>query len=251
MKQTLVIISLILSSVASICAQESKNEINFAAEEQKQAALENTYKFFVTYRIQAGYMQEWQHSKNNNYPDLYLYGPQIGATFDFNLPYNFTLQTGFIYGLTYGVTNQHWKNMSKYTYEEQIVNHRILSHQFIIPVYVTYNIAVWRKLSIVFYTGPQLALGLAQNDYLKHNLNDETKKFLVDSNVKTDPYERYTSGELIRPNIQYSVGAAVQWDRYRLQGGYNFGLNNLIKQNNNINQHMWNWSWNVVFTYAF
>jgi hypothetical protein len=103
----------------------------------------------------------------------------------------------------------------------------------------------------MFYTGPQLVIGIAQTDYMKTNLNDETKAWLKSKDVHTEKYDRFSSHELIRPNIQYGIGLGLQWDKYSVYGGYDFGLNNLVKQNTEIHQHMWNWTWHVSFAYAF
>lgn len=244
---------LIISISTCSFAQEAKNQIDFSEQEQQQrAAQEAAYKFSVDYRLQVGYLQEWQHSKTTTYPDLYLHGTKLGVTFDFNLPYSFTIQTGLLYTLTYGSTTQHWRNVQTNDYDIQTIKHRILSHQFNIPLFATANIKLWRKLSLIFYTGPELNIGLAQTDYMKTNLNEKTKNWLIDNNIHTEKYDRYTDGELIRTDIGYSLGAGIQWDRYRLQGGYTFGLNNLKKeQQKYVDQHMWNWKWNVSFSYRF
>ena len=55
---------------------------------------EAPYRFHVEYRIEAGYVQGWQHSKNLSFPDMYLDGARLGATFTFVLPIHFGLETG-------------------------------------------------------------------------------------------------------------------------------------------------------------
>ena len=245
---------LILLSISSaLFSQEAKDQIDFTAQEQEQRILQKEpYNFSVSYRLNVGYLQDWQHSKNNTYPDMYLHGTKLGITFDFNLPYRFSVQTGLIYSITYGTSNQHWKNVLLNDYEIQTVNHRVLSQQLNIPVFITSDIKLWSKLSLIFYTGPELNIGLAQIDYIKTELNDETKQWLNQNNIKTEKYERYSANELIRPNICYSLGGGLQWDRYRLHAGYTFGLNNLTKtQQTYIKQQMWNWSWNLTFSYRF
>jgi hypothetical protein len=57
--------------------------------------------------------------------------------------------------------------------------------------------------------------------------------------------------ELIRANIQWGLGGGLEWDRYRLQAGYDFGLNNLIKHPVIDDQQMWQWGWFVSFCYKF
>lgn len=251
MKRSVFIVIFNLCLISVLFAQEAKNEIDFNKEEQKKAYNES-YKFSVTYRFQIGYLQQWQNSVNNTYPDIHLYGPETGLTFDFNLPYNFTIQTGLLYGITYGTNTQHWKNISINNSEQQYIKHKILSHQLSIPVLTTYKVKLWRELAMIFYTGPEISIGIAQKDYLITNLNETTIKWLNQNSVKTEQYERYNENELIRTNIQYDLGGGLQWDKYRLVGGYKFGLNNLVKQRTElIEQKMWNWSVNVTFSYAF
>ena len=57
--------------------------------------------------------------------------------------------------------------------------------------------------------------------------------------------------ELIRANIQWGVGGGLEWDRYRLQSGYDFGLNNLVRHQQVSKQYMSEWGWFVTFSYRF
>lgn len=254
MKKTLIVLASIVLSSVMLYAQESKNELNFAQlEQEKHNQSQQQYQFSVTYRLQVGYNQQYQNSQSDTYtyPIMHLYGAKLGVSFDFNLPYNFSIQTGLIYSLTYGENEQHWRNFSSETYEKQYINHRVLSHQLNVPVFATYRVKLWKDLSMVFYTGPQIAIGLAQKDYLQTYLNEATTQWLVDNNVPIEQYDRYSSGELYRTNVLYSLGGGLQWQNYRLTGGYNFGLNNLVKQDLGVKQLMNEWSVDVMFSYSF
>jgi hypothetical protein len=57
--------------------------------------------------------------------------------------------------------------------------------------------------------------------------------------------------ELIRANIQWGLGGGLEWDCYRLQSGYDFGLNNLVKHSQVKGQYMSEWGWFVSFCYRF
>jgi hypothetical protein len=61
-------------------------------------------------------------------------------------------------------------------------------------------------------------------------------------------YDRYAD-ELLRANIQLGVGGGLEWDRYRLQAGYDFGLNNLVRQQQTIPAYLAEWGWYVSFSY--
>lgn len=228
-------------------AQEAKDEINFAAEDaarEKEQLM--SYKFSVSYRLEAGYVQDWQHSKDNSYPNTYFNGGRLGVTFDFNLPLDFTIQTGILYSLTYGSNDQHWRNVSTEDTYRQWLHHDILRHHLVVPVRATYTQKLWRKLGMYFYGGPQMQIGIAYSDYITDHLNDATRAWVQSVGVNTVSYDRYSEKQLNRFNIQLGLGIGLQWDNYRLQGGYDFGVNDLVKGS----FHSWDWGWNVCFSYG-
>lgn len=209
------------------------------------------YHFGVEYRIEVGYTQGNQRTRNYTYPDLYLHGARLGATFTFLLPLRFSLQTGLLYSLSYGTQEQHWRSMDQQSVQTEYIRHRILQHNLTIPVRAYYTIPLWKQLNMFFYTGPQIQFGLAQSDYLTTHLSEKTQAWLVQQGIRTEPYERLSQDELYRTNIQYGIGGGFEWDRYRLQAGYDFGLNNLVKTKIIADQHLWEWSWYVSFSYKF
>ena len=99
-----------------------------------------------------------------------------------------------------------------------------------------------------FYGGPQLHIGLAENDYMETHLSDKNKEWMQAEGIHVEPYDRMQE-ELIRANIQLGVGGGFEWDRYRLQAGYDFGLNNQVRLSND--RHMWKWGWYTSFSYRF
>lgn len=208
------------------------------------------YHFGVEYRIEAGFVQHNQRTTSLSYPDMYLHGARVGATFTFLLPIHFSIQTGLLYTLVYGRQEQHWRSMTAPTTQTEYIHHRVLEHNLTIPVRAFYTIPVWKQLNVFLYGGPQLHIGLAENDYMKTHLSDGTKIWLDNQGVATEPYDRMMN-ELVRANIQLGVGAGLEWDVYRLQGGYDFGLNNLVSRPAVSGQQMWEWGWYVSFSYKF
>lgn len=209
------------------------------------------YQFSIDYRLEVGYVQNNQRSRNLTYPDMYLHGVRLGANVTFNLPLHFGIQTGLLYTLAYGPNNQHWRSQTIQTAQTEYIQHRVLQHQFVIPVRATYTIPVWRELNLFFYGGPQLQIGLAENDYMKTHLSEPTKQWLEQKNIHTSPYDRLAEKELYRTNIQLGVGGGIEWAQYRLQAGYDFGLNNLARQRFVSDQHVWQWGWYTTFCYRF
>lgn len=211
---------------------------------------EESYAFGVEYRIEAGYVQHQQRTADLSYPDMYLHGGRIGATFTFLLPLHFGLQTGLYYTIAYGKSEQHWRSLSAQTVQEEYIRHHVLEHQLTIPLRVYYTIPLWRKLNLFFYTGPQLHIGLAEQDNMYLHLSDAAKVWLETQGVPTKPYDRMAE-ERGRANIQWGLGAGLEWDRYRLQSGYDFGLNNLAHPQNGMPRHMSEWGWMISFSYKF
>lgn len=207
------------------------------------------YQFKTEYRLEVGYVQPWLQSKNKNYPDGYLHGGRIGLNVTFCLPQNFGVQTGLLYSLTGNKNTQHYAQADTAAFEQTIDN-TLLEHNFVIPMRVTYTIPLWKKLNLLFYGGPQLQIGLAMTDKVNANLSDKTAAQCQALGIHTESYDRYTS-ELWRANIQMGLGAGLEWDKFRLQGGYDFGLNNMVRTKACPDQQMWEWGWYISFLYRF
>lgn len=215
---------------------------------RKQEDVER-YQFGVEYRIEAGYVQHWQRARDILFPDMYLHGVRVGATFTFKLPLHFGLQTGLLYTLVAGRNEQHFRSQDAPSLQMEYIKHRVVEHNLTIPVRVYYTVPLWKQLNLFFYTGPQLHIGLAENDYMEPHLSDGTKQWLENQGIKTSAYDRMAD-ELIRANIQWGLGGGLEWDCYRLQSGYDFGLNSLIKHPQ-LKQYMSEWGWFVSFSYRF
>ena len=203
---------------------------------------EETYHFGMEYRLELAYVQKDQRS-NGTYPGMFMHGARLGGTFTFLLPIHFGLQTGLFYTFTYGQHAQHWHSMAEETQVEYI-QHRVTQHQLTIPLRVYYTVPLWRKLNLFFYTGPQVHIGLAAKDRLTTYLMPATRAWLEQQGVPTEPYDRMES-EQSRANVQWGIGAGIEWDRYRFQGGYDFGLNNLIKNTTDTYRFMSEWEWHM------
>ena len=245
--------TLVLFSVFSLMAQEAK----YAFWEEKKEKVKPEYHLTVTWRVLAGYVQDWQNSPEMSYPDLYLHGGKAGFAVDFNLPYNLSVQTGAAYALTYGTTTQHWASASAEQTQVETLVHRVMKHNINIPVFLCYRQALWKDLAMVFYGGPQLQIGVYQKDNIKANVSQATLQWLNASGIMTEPYNRYAQ-EQLPVNLQMCVGGGFEWGPYRLQGGYDFGIVNMARQypvgsslQKSYGAYMREWSWNVCFVYKF
>jgi len=226
---------------------------------RKQEKKKEVYAFSMDWRVEAGYVQNQQRSLSGNMINPFLHGARIGATVDFNLPYHTSIQTGLLYTVTYGQIEQHWPATTQEAQHNDgdYIRHGIMEHQIGIPVRAFYNQHLWKKLAMFFYGGPKLEVGAVQRDFLKLHLTDTydniigTKEMLENMGIHTEDYDRYQAGDLYRCNIQLGVGGGFEWDRYRIQAGYDFGLNNLVRHKYVEGQHMWEWGWYTSFSYRF
>jgi hypothetical protein len=213
------------------------------------------YTFSAPWRIEAGYVQLNHRTQDTS--ALYLHGLRVGATVDFVLPHNFSIQTGALATLAYGINKQHWPSIStnpngSMDYENAQVNslqHNILQLQLTIPVRAYYNINVWKKLNIFFYAGPQLNVGLMHYDVLKPQVAPSTLEWMEQQGMFTTSHDRYMTKELYRTNIQFGLGGGLEWDRYRLQAGYDFGLNNILRSPIADSYKRYEWGWMATFSY--
>lgn len=248
MKRILLLLITITCATA-MWSQESRD--NFLDEPQKKDKRE--YHFGADYRVLAGYVQDWQNSTALTYPDLYLHGGKLGFTVDLFLPYDLSFVTGVSYTLTAGQHSQHWRSMNAETTQKEVIEHHITKHTLDIPLHLSYRQKLWKELALVFYGGPQLQFGLYEYDRCVTSLSPATQQWLEDNGVHTTPYNR-NGDELMPFNLQISVGGGLEWDSYRLQAGYDFGLINRARQYTNNSQYkpfMREWSWNVCFAYRF
>ena len=205
------------------------------------------YQFSAPWRFEVGYSQLNERTQDTS--AVYLHGLRIGATVDFILPYHFSVQTGALATFTYGQNNQHWPSMDDENAQINILRHNLLQLQLTIPARAYYNIKVWKELSIFFFAGPQLQIGLTHYDIVKNNLSKETLQWVEQQGIATSNHDKYTTKQLYRTNIQFGLGGGLEWDRYRLQAGYDFGLNNILRTSLLPKQKMNEWGWFCTFSY--
>ena len=218
----------------------------------REEKVSEVYQFGVEYRLTCGYLQQNQRSLHDNYPNMYLHGGQIGATFDFLLPLHFSMQTGLIYSLTYGTREEHWVQIDAADIygSTNYLRHRVYEHTLTIPIRAYYTIPLVKKFRMFFYCGPQLQIGLAAWDKTENKLTPMTEQWFRAQGRAVDPYDLYRD-EQSRLNVQMGVGGGFEWDAYRLEAGYDFGLNNRVRHKSPSDRHMWEWGWFARFAYRF
>lgn len=256
MKRIFVVIILFSIIGASCYAQSSKNSQGIKTPDlqttegaffdpTRRVKEKPVYKFGVEWRLELGYVQNNQRTRNETFPNTYLHGGRVGVAIDFLLPYHFSLQTGVHYSLAAGRTTQHW-GIADTIVQTEYQRHDIVQHNIIIPLRAYYTQKLVKDFRMLFYAGPQLQIGLAQKDKITNHLDELTLQNLQAYGIRTESYDREKE-ILYRCNIQLGVGGGFEYDRYRLTAGYDFGLNNLVKHKRISSQQMWEWSWFVCF----
>lgn len=210
---------------------------------------EEVYSFGISYHIEAGYSQDHQRMTSDTISALYLHGARVGAQFELFLPKRFSVNIGLLYSVMYGVSRQHYRPVSPEQVQAEVVNNHIVEHALTIPVRVQYTIPLWKQLSMHFYGGSQLMIGLAETNYVKADVSDATREWLLAQGKHLDTYDKYVAKELFRTNIMLGVGGGFTWDIYRLEAGYDFGLNNLLRTPVYSADRMSEWQWHVSFVY--
>lgn len=248
----------VFACVASLYAQqkESARQSEIATQREffdptrKKEKVQEEYHFTYDWRVEVGYVQNQQRSENNTYMNPNLFGAKVGATIDFNLPYHLSIQTGLFYTLTYGQLDQHFRSLgADDAVQVEYLRHREMQHQLGVPVRLFYTQNLWRSLNLFFYGGPKFEFGLAAIDNIHQHVSPEVGAWLQQQGLHINPYNRYTEKELWPVNIQLGVGGGIEWDVYRLQAGYDFGLNNLVRTKPMAATRMWEWGYYVSFCY--
>ena len=247
---SLIVLGLLFTHAALYAQELSRTQPDLQTTEffdPTQKKTETPYRFSTDWRIEAGYVQ-WDE-RNKDTTLVYQHGLRVGATVDFNLPYRFSIQTGALATLTYGLNQQHWASSTAESAQVERKNHHIVQLQLTIPVRAYYNIKLWKKLNMFFYAGPQLQIGLTNYDVIDNQTSELCTQYIQSLGQLTTSHDRYITKDLYRVNIQFGLGGGFEWDRYRVQAGYDFGLNNLYKTPTIPTQRLNEWGWMVAFGY--
>ena len=246
----LVVVSLLLAFSAS--AQLSER----MPWETTPVSTKPEYHFTTDWRIELGFQQPSQRS-DSTANNTYFNGGKIGFLVDFNLPYHLGIQTGLRYEMTYGVNTQHYRSADNSNVNVEYIQHRMQKHALSMPIRVVFIQQLWRELALTLYTGPTIQIGLSYYDNPLNALSDSTLSWLQNYSpdpklIHAEPHDYYSDGTYYRTNVQWGIGGGLQWMNWRLEGGYNFGLNNLCKYRPATGKisHMNEWSWEVSLIYT-
>lgn len=181
-----------------------------------------------TYRLEVGYNNPVRFGANVS-PTKFD-GIRIGGTAEFGLKKNFSLLTGVLYNFVYSNKLQGYPNSDSVVY-------KTLGHFVDIPLRVTYTYPITKNMKIFAFGGPNFNIGLFQNQQTTSTLTDALNQL---NGVKPGKSELYSESIINRLNLQIGLGGGIQWKKYQLKAGYDFGLNKLNRTGTGtVNQSGW------------
>lgn len=180
-------------------------------------------------RIETGYTIPVQMGKEVS--STYFNGIKIGATVEFELKNNFSLLSGALYNTVYSNKLQIYPNSTSARY-------LTTSYSIDVPIHLTYSLPLSKTLKLFGYVGPSLNIGLHQGKGIISTV----------STISSGYTELYQADKMYRLNYQVGAGGGIQWRKFQIKSGYDFGINNLNKTDSGKFTQR---GWHVSFGYQF
>ena len=184
------------------------------------------------YAIEAGYTNPMRFGKNVG--TTFFYGGKLGITARYNLKNNnnASLLTGVLYSLVYADRQSGYPNSG-------LVGYKTTGHFIDIPIHAIYSLPISKNTSFFGFAGPTINIGVAQNMDVTSNMTSTQNTF---NGISVGKFNVYKDPEykLNRLNLQVTIGGGIQWKKYMLKSGYDFGITNLNKTDTgNLYQKGW------------
>jgi hypothetical protein len=167
------------------------------------------------YRFEAGYTNPDRYGKGVS--STYFNGLRIGGTAELKLKKNFSLLTGVLYSVVYSNKLQGYRDTMS-------VRYMTYGHFLDIPLRLTYTYPLSKDLKVFGYAGPNLNIGLSQFQGRVSTLDSTMIKY---TGIQTGSVDLYKKSILYRLNLQVGLGGGVQWKKYLIKGGYDWGILNM------------------------
>ena len=160
--------------------------------------------------------------QEKNLTPTVLNGFKVGVVYDATIVKGFGYTLGLNY--TFGAKTNEWEKYGENDYPR--IQKQELYHQLEIPVDWQYKFEIANKTYLMLYTGPTLQVGLSYKQNTRKQMTSSGETASVDKDV----YTMDGVFALKRLNVTWGVGAGLQYERYFLRGGYDFGLINPYKE---------------------
>lgn len=159
-----------------------------------------------------------------------LNGLKVGLIYDASYIAGFGSSMGINY--TFATNKGGWVSSGGIA-EYPRSRNTILYHQVELFVDWQYKFEVAKETYLTLFTGPTIQYGIA------FNTRKETQ-LLPNSDISSETYNRYgkerPNEDLQNLNVTWGLGAAFQYQRYFIRGGYDFGLLNPYRNKTFENQ---------------
>ena len=163
------------------------------------------------------------------YPSYY-HGRKSGVNVQLDYKNNFSLLTGVLYSVVYS------SNLQRFAVIDSIytgtVSTYTFGHSLDVPIRAKYTLELPKEWKLFAFAGPNVNVGIAMTQHVDASLNPGTNDLIDDlwgRKYKTGVEDLYKSALIHRINFQLGVGGGVQWKKYQVQAGYDFGVNNLSR----------------------
>lgn len=153
-------------------------------------------------------------------------GLKVGFVYDATIVKGFGYTIGLNYTFAANATDWMKKVVTQPGPYPQ-VRSRGQYHQVEIPVEWQYKFEIAQHTWLILYTGPTLQCGLGLKDKWYVRMDDKSDALTLEENLYSK--EDMKDYALKRINVTWGIGAGLQYDRYFLRGGYDFGLINPYK----------------------
>jgi hypothetical protein len=189
-----------------------------------------------TYRLEVGYINPVRQGAEVS--STYFKGIRLGGTAEFDLKNNFSLLTGALYNFVYSNKLQMYPS-------EDSVTYKTYGHYLDIPIHITYTYPITKNLKVFGFAGPNINIGLFQNQQTTSTLTDALN---ATSGVVPGKVDLYSGSIINRLNLQIGLGGGIQWKKYQLKAGYDFGVNKINKTGYGTQNQS---GWYVSLAYEF
>jgi hypothetical protein len=189
--------------------------------------------------LEGGYLNPKRFGSETS--ETYFDAIKIGALYTYDWKYNIGFQSGLL--LNTGYSNK----IQRFAIAGDSIKYSTWSIGLDIPIRAIYKLKLFGDFKLFGFAGPNIQIGLfqPQNIYAGYRA---TLNPLVD--VTSGTFDLYSNGEqktyLNRINLQLGAGGGLEWRKYSIKGGYDWGINNLDRTKTD---YVTQGNWYVSFGY--
>jgi hypothetical protein len=169
--------------------------------------------------IEGGYLNPKRYGADTS--EDYFDAVRVGVLYEHVLPYNFGVQTGALLNTGYA------HKIQRFGIGTDKVEYSTWNYGIDIPVRGIYHQKLFWGLSMFAFAGPNIQLGIYQPQEVNASLSDIYTEILGISSGTRDLYTYKDDKGVRRINLQMGVGGGLQWRKYALKSGFDWGLNGL------------------------